>query len=324
MFKLSDIKKIDTKKINPHAQEAQARAEKICKEAGIQLPHFDSYNMTSAFFYPDAPLERLVAVIIIMNFLFYIDDVYERHVLREIDEKRHLREILENCVQIMSSGDKPHDTHELYDTSLAIHQIVAPLTNKKWLQRFTTSMQEHLNSSTYTLGEDFISQNDDAIGAYITFRELDSAIFPAMYLIEFANDFYLPDRINSHPYILNMEKFNANVFGLMNDIFSYQKEVIQYNSRFNLVALLEDYRGLSFSESVHEAVKIVNQNTEFFLEQEQQVPDFGNKEYQDMTIRYIKGLRDQINAAWYWQITTDRYRSVNSPHPELRIPAPTI
>lgn len=317
---ISDLKLVNAKRVNPRADEAEAIAEKLCRDAGIHLSTFDGYHTMSAYLFPDATVERLVASILITDFLYYVDDMYERHArkVRDNDEDMRLRQVFDRCIQIMLYGDMPEDSHELYDASLMIHNYVLPLTTIEWFKRFINVTSQHLKSTTYTL-KDIIEEGKDPIEAYIALRELDGGMRPTMHLIEIANDCHLPDEVKYHPYIRSVEEPTANVGGLMNDIISYGNEVIKYGSRFNLVALLEDYRNLTFEEAVSEAVRIVNYNTDLFLERSQQIPDFGDEETNKLVARYVDSLLDEINAAWHWQLSTDRYRSPNSPYPEFRV-----
>jgi hypothetical protein len=317
---LSDILLIDGKRTNPHAQEAQQKAKEYCKEAGIYLDNFDGYNSMCAFLYPDATAERLTAVIIIMNFLYYVDEVYERHARQQTDrtEDLYLREVFDNCTRIMLYGIQPTSEHELYKACSLIHKVVIPLSNVEWLQQFIFVTLQHLKATTYTLEDILKTKGGDPIQQYMDLRVLDCGMRPTMRLIEFANDFYLPEEIKAHSFIHSVEEPTGNIAGLMNDLFSYEKEVIAFGSRFNLVALLEDYRGLNFEGAVDQAVEIVNRFTRDFLECEKAIPDFGSDEVNKMVQQYVQALHDQINATWQWQISTDRYRSRQSPFPELR------
>ena len=317
---LADIKEIDNPRINPRAEESQVIAKKICQEAGIHLDTFDSYNTMSAYLYPEASVERLVGIIVIMNFLYYVDDVYERHARTEGDhsQEAYLHQVFDNCARIMLTGKMPEHIHTLYESCLATYKIVRPLTNAEWLGEFIIKTLQHLKSTTdgvYEIADD----TENIVENYIKLRGFDSGMYPAIHLIEFANNFYLPPEIRDHPYIREMEDATANVGGLMNDIFSYEKEVIQYNSQFNLIAMFEHYHNLSFKDAVHESVMVVNRNTDNFLERERNIPDFGDDERNLIAARYVRGLRYQINATWHWQKATDRYYSTNSPHPELRL-----
>ena len=318
---LADIKEIDTPRINPRAEESQAIAKKICKEAGIHLETFDSYNTMSAYLYPDASVERLVGIIVIMNFLYYVDDVYERHARTDGDhsQEAYLHQVFDNCARIMLTGKMPDHIHTLYESCLATHKIVMPLTNPEWLGEFIFKTLQHLKSTTNGVDDISNESEDELVENYIKLRGFDSGMYPAIHLIEFANSFYLLPEVKNHPYIREMEDATANVGGLMNDIFSYEKEVIQYNSKFNLIAMFEQYHKLSFEDAVHESVKIVNRNTDRFIERARNIPDFGDDELNLLAARYVRGLHYQINATWHWQKATDRYYSTTSPHPELRL-----
>lgn len=317
---LSDVYLIGPKTTNLFAKQAEATAREKSQAAGIYIDTFEGYNNMCSFLFPEASQERLVALIMVMNFLYYVDEVYERHARQEPDpeEDKALRYIFSKCIQIMVTGEMPNEDHPLYRGSLAIHNEMVPLTNAEWLQRFLNVIVEHLKSTTYTLEDILHIQGGDPIEQYIALRELDGGMRPTMRMIEFANDFYLPDEIKTHPFIRRIEEPVASIGGLMNDIFSYEKEVIAYGSRFNLIALYEDHYDCSFAEAVHETVAVVNRYTADFLKLEKSIPEWPDEATNTLVRNYVRGLRHQVNATWYWQVSTDRYRSSTSPFPELR------
>ena len=139
-----------------------------------------------------------------------------------------------------------------------------------------------------------------------------------------ANNLYLPEEVANHPFVKKMEDAVANIGGLMNDIFSYEKEVIQFNSAFNLIAVFERYEKLSFTDALHESIKVVNDNIQTFLDGEANPHDFGDERLNKMVCDYVRHLRYQINATWHWQKDTDRYYSTTSPLPELRLPTEEV
>src|SRR5437763_14561204 len=103
----------------------------------------------------------------------------------------------------------------------------------------------------------------------------------------------------------------------MNDIFSYYKEIVIEQSRFNLVNLIQENTGVGLKEAVEEAIARVNACTIEFLELETRIPYWSDKI--NFTVKkYIEALKRQLSACWYWQIHTSRYRSPCSPFRELR------
>ncbi|MEQ8675005.1 MAG: terpene synthase family protein [Aggregatilineales bacterium] len=322
-FTLSDIHKIAPKLVNPHAKEAEQTAKRLCAELGIHLDDkFDGYNTMSAYLYPTASKERLIAIIMMMNMLYFIDEVYDRHARDEVDaqEDLYLRRVFDNCVPILLRGEMPaNDDHVLYQPCLVIYNIVSPLVSENWMKRLVFSMLQHLKSTTYTLDDILQTKGGDPIEQYIMLRELDCGMRPAIDMAELALGIYLPDEVKQSDYIESIEYPTALIGGLMNDIFSYEKEVVFCDSRFNLVAILQDYRYLSFDEAVHESVCIVNKYTDDYLERAANIPDFGSPEMNRMVELFVEGMGHQINATWYWQLSTDRYCSPTSPFPELRL-----
>ena len=318
---ISDLLVINPQRRNPHAKEAEVISKDYGQRLGIHLDNFDGYNSMSAFLYPRASLERLVAIISIMNLLYYVDEAFERHARLEEDpqENDYLRKVFESSVPILLYGQAPSTDNKIHHGCKLIHDLVAPLTTIDWLKRFVKAISEHLVSTTYTLDDVVESDADDALKKYIGLRRLDCGMNPTMLMIELAYGFYLPDSVRVHPFIQQVEAATANIAGLMNDLFSYEKEVIEYGSRFNLVAVLMDYKQLSFADAVAESVGIVNQNTYDFLRLRNEIPSWGDKAIDDMVCRYVDALEDQISATWHWQQTTDRYHSMTSPFPELRI-----
>ncbi|QPC82662.1 hypothetical protein G4Y79_23735 [Phototrophicus methaneseepsis] len=321
LMSLSDVCKIGPKAVNPHADEAQARSKQICEQAGIYIPSFENYTTMSGYLYPEASMERLVVLITVTNMLYYADEVYERHARQDPDpaEDARLRALFEQTIEGIITGEVPHEDEPLYRGALAIHKAMTPLTHISWVKKLIPALVEHLNSTTYKLEDILQKEGGDPLERYIALRELDGGMRPTIRMIEFANDFYLTDELRSHPFIQSIEAPTVSVGGLLNDIFSYEKEVLAYDSRFNLVAVFEDYYDLPFEHAVHKAVEVVNNHIAAFLALEQSIPVWEDPKTNEIVRRYVKGLRDQIKAAWYWQLSTDRYRSKTSPFPELRM-----
>ena len=99
--------------------------------------------------------------------------------------------------------------------------------------------------------------------------------------------------------------------------FSFHKEVVRERDCFNLINMIMEHKSLGFENALHEAVKIVNTSTRRFVDLERQW--LQQNHATDAVVReYIEGLKDIMAAAWHWQISTNRYRSPDSPFPELR------
>lgn len=316
LLTLSDLLVIAPTQINPDAEEAERIIEAYCRELGIWLPHFQEYTTMSSYLFPRTSVERLVAIDIFTNLLYFIDDVFDRNKPSKVSEIE-IRKVFENCIRAMQYGVVPQDKHMLYPTCLELHRQFAALNSQAWIDRMAESLLQHFKATTYSI-DDILKLSGDAVTQYIAIRELDSGMRPTMNLIELAYGIYLPEEVLNHEVMRRLTLRTARVGGLMNDIFSYEKEVLALNSRFNLITVLMESQQLSFDEAVHVAVGMLNEFVLGFLEMEKELPTWEDAKIDRMVRQYVEGLKDQIIATWHWQMSTNRYRSPNSPFPELR------
>jgi hypothetical protein len=278
----------------------------------------------TAFMFPSTSVERLVATNLWLDYLWYIDDSYDRNTAHEYSEKElEIRRVYEMSVRIICDGASPAFEHVLFPVSQAIHAQFKRLAyHPDWLgKRFKFYLLHHLKAATYT-SQDILSDGKVDVQKYMELREVDSGMYAAIMLIELAFNIYLPDDVLNHPYIQKMIRLCARICTFSNDLFSYEKEVIKLKSDFNLLKVLMDARDYSFDEAVHESIRIVNELSEEFLREESTMPDFGSAEVNRMATLYVQGLKDHSVSAYHWQMSTNRYRSPHSPFPELRLMLP--
>lgn len=319
LMTLSDLKIIGPKRLNPHAAEAERIAEAYCRDLGIWLPNFQEYTTMPGYLHPDADRECLITIIMIDNFLYYIDDLFTSSRSNPDEEDDvEMQKIYRNFIPILKYGQMPEEEHMLYTSCKFIRDRVIKLAPEAWLQRVTDSLVRHLTTSTLSVQAIMVNGVPD-IDRYIHLREYDSGMEPTLELLEMEMDAYLPVEVKAHPTIHELSVNTMRIGSLMNDLFSYYKEVIVNGQRFNLVQVLMESRKLSFDEAVHESILMLNNFTDTFLELEQQLPDFGDEDINHRVRLYVKGMRNAIIATYHWQMETNRYRSPDSPFPELRV-----
>jgi len=318
---LSQINVRSSAQVNPHASIAENIIEHKCRELGIWLPQLKDYTTMSAYLFPTASVQRLVTLGTYNNFLFFIDDQFDRHAKEEInhEEEIYMRKVFDNCANILLNGHIPSGSHILYDTCIDLRKQFLSHTSELWLQRLVTSNLAHLKASTHTI-EDIINSNADVVQGYINLRLLDAGMHPTIDGLEFARDIMLSDEIINSEYLRDMREIVSKIGALSNDLFSYTKEIVHTESRFNLVCVLEDYGGYSFEHAVMKSIEIVNESIDQFYAKTQQIPKWDDKQINKDVAIYVEGLRDIVIACWHWQISTNRYRSEYSPFPELRNP----
>ncbi len=315
---LSDITVIDSLKKNPHASKVEQEAERHCQSLGIHLNNLKDYNTMSAYLFPEASCERLLAITVFNNVLFYIDDQLDRNDSQTPDYE-YRQQLFSRLIHTFLTGEVGDSRNVLEVATKSVRDLILPLASKQWLMRLIANTKKHLDATTYDSGVRLAKNGNELLEYFVQIREHDSGMVPTIDLIEFANDFYLPDFVHQHPVILQAERATTSAAALMNDIFSYHREVVLQKSDFNLVAVMSRAYKSNFEEALDASIRFINQKIEDFLALEAKLPQYGDDVLDANICAYYYGLRDQINAAWHWQLYgTNRYRSPESPFEELR------
>lgn len=306
-------------RLHPQYQEIESVVEAICQSLDIKLPHYSNYQSMPYFMFPDTSVERLMALSLLSNLLYYIDDLYDRHKAQPHPEAALLPARFKRVIKIFAQGQSamPDEYHRLYDAALALHHQFLLLSNDKWFSDFVFILTSHLMATRP------LSQQEDYAGVqdYFCVREHDGGIWTSIKSIEFAGHFFLPDEICAHPHIQHMSVLCGRIATLTNDLFSYEKEVIRMGSNFNLVSVLMQTESLTFEQAVQRSIDSINEDIDQFLMACEMRPDFGSDDLNAKVDQYVQGLHDILSATWHWQMSTDRYRSATSPFVELRLSA---
>ena len=315
---LLDITVLGPVQVNPYCGQSMAATHDICLRYGVGLADMHRYTSMSSYLFPTASPERLVSIDLLNAVLFYIDDVYDRNAAGPLDGHDPLTaDVYRNCIAMFVHGRMPADKHRLYPIWQELHRRFGALSSATYLQRLTQSLSKHFQATGISNAA-FTTPGYECVRAYIEARMHDSGMYPTVLLIEFAAAMELDSAVQAHPAIAHATYLTVVVAALLNDLFSYEKEVIQLGSRFNLVDILMNTQHISFEAAVHRSVRFINRLIANFQAIESDLPVWANPELNQQARVYVNGLRDQIIAAWHWQLSTNRYRSSASPFAALR------
>lgn len=317
----SNIQITEPFKVNPYAKEAEAKVEEYARKYGIYLSGFDHYNTVFAFLFPETSLEKLVVVGNLNCLLFYIDDVatswlkpgsakFEKILVRP--------EPLEPLIELFRYGQMPKEPTQLQLAFAELRQQFIELSdqNEEWLGRLANSLERYFvktNRPAELLGD--VKTLD--LAEYIGWREDDSGMWTCIDTVEFTQGVYLPAELLENPILRQMQHDCVQIVALLNDVFSYHKEITQEGYAYNLVNIISQQRDLELKEAAKLAMSLINDIICDFYELEKELPDYGAVE-NALLAQYVQGLKYQIGTAWHWQLLTDRYRSPDSPFAELR------
>jgi len=305
---------------HPDADEFEYLTEEFTLKHDLMFAQFKGVNNMTSYMYPDAALERVTWTNKLMALLFHIDDVYADNaeskgmkggaVAPEI-----LAKIERSAVAFETGWLPPHSgglEQAFQELRLEIQDTVEP----EWMIRFSQVVRQHI---TYAINPQAFGWKPDGnvpYERYAWLREVISGMYLAIDLIEYVNDFVLLPHVVYHPTIRRLQQACSRIAAFANDLFSYEREVLQEGLRFNLLAVLQRTQNLSFPEAVQLSIEITNHETEEFFRLSNEIAIWDDTT-NALIQRYVECMKYHVSATWHWQMNTIRYRSTTSPFMEL-------
>lgn len=304
--------------IHEYAEEAEAEILRLCEMLHIRQAHIHEYNTMSAYLFPYADYDALITIGLFNNFLYYVDDVYDRHNNNGNANTKDLMATFQIAADILVNGTAVTNNHPILLATQEIHRRLVELApDKEWFYRFTHNTIEHLASSLHDVDDNIDVTGTTWFDKYNEIRDLDSGMAPTIDLIEFALGCTMDESIRNHPLINQAKICVARYCSLSNDLFSYDKEVVFYGSEFNAVVMLER-DGHHFESAVDTLIHYLNQLVDDFVDVYQGVSrEISDTLEGEAIMTYMDCLWYQIVAAYHWQFSTNRYRSHDSCFAEL-------
>jgi len=318
-IKLEKIRTLRPRRESPFAGRSEQIASQFAQTYGMYPRNFAAFNTMSRFAYPESvSVERLAAASITHNIFFFIDDVFFDRVLPAADygisdetllaPEPFLRELM-GC---FLSGQAPAGASRIHQGLADIGRRLGTFMSQRWLSLMVGAVSDYLSAAGERREVEYRGAGTD----FLNMRDLDTGGLQTCMLLEVTNDCELPDHARNDPVLAQMTWLTYRSAAWVNDIISYHKDVILEGSEFNLVYVLMK-GGRSFEEAVQEAIRLVNDQIQIFLDLETQLPSW-DAETDAIVDRYVSGLKDLMSGNTYWHLTSPRYQHPESPFTELR------
>jgi hypothetical protein len=329
MRSLADIRQLLPRQESSYAQEAEANVDDFATRWCVKPQHFSDYNTMSRFLYSHAvSTERLQAACTIHSMFFFIDDLFfdtDHFDARDFfiegvgHDLKSIRNFLFTLMHIFKTQTLPEG--EPSAIQMAFYEMgvfVAEQAPEEWFTAFADGIEDYLKAVIQReidlhLGKTVLTDVD----SFLDIRLRDTGGLHTCQLIEFTKGAFLPAEVRDHAQLKHLTWLAIAMASLVNDVFSYHKDVIVEGSDFNLIKILMDLHGLSFEEAVDHAVGLINSYADQFLQDRQYLPFWGNEGLDGVVQQYVDGLAEMMAGNLYWHGTTNRYRSPYSPFPEL-------
>ena len=184
-----------------------------------------------------------------------------------------------------------------------------------FFKKYSKGLLAHLKHSLHPT-------NYQTVEEYIESRIHFGGMYPTIGMIEFVNGVYINELLFiKYPSLQQATEDCVLIGVLSNDLISYHKEK---HSQHNLLnAYLKTNTVNNLDEAISLGLNLVNQCFESFTEHSQytrkQIETAPLTERHIINI-YLTGIEQLISASYHWQMSTNRYRSMDNIFEDLKYP----
>jgi len=294
------------------------------KTAGILLPNAEHYLTCALYLFPDAPPEKILTIARNYAVDFYLNDTMGREYRSTSEERQRLNEVRQRMLEQTDWLNADEATTAAERANLDVLAELARTSPASWFESFLSLYLKHLSVAHKSY--DCISLGYiPSIPEYIGIRADISGMPHTVSMIEYSQGNYLDwPLLQSLGLADELRELGATVSligALMNDLFSFEKEVIDNRSDSNLVAIivLNNFR-MELREAISVATTIVRSLLAEYARIVGSVEEkIGQAPGGD---RYLDGIRKCVQTCWLWQVETKRYKRGRSIWKETSLSSP--
>lgn len=313
-------------RLNPHLERARAHTRQWAVEMDmIDVPQegrviwsaedleAHDYALLCAYTHPDASAEDLDLVTDWYVWVFYFDDhfleLYKR--TRDLGNAQSYLDRLRLFMPV--SGDIVDEPTNPVEKGLAdLWRRTVPRRSADWRRRFIESTKNLLDESLWELSNINAERLSNPIEYIEMRRKVGGAPWSAN-LIEHVADAEVPAVIaGTRPMEVLRDCFSDAVH-LRNDIFSYEREVLDEGELSNGILVLEKFLDISTQEAAEAVNDLLTSRLHQFehtaltevppLFAEHGVDPLGQAD----VLAYVKGLQDWQSGGHEWHLRSSRY-----------------
>jgi germacradienol/geosmin synthase len=330
-------------RLNPNLASARAHTRAWARQVGIlDTPREDrtpqiwteadldahDYGLLCAYTHPDCPATELDLITDWYVWVFYFDDhfldVYKRP--RDPAGGRAYLERLPLFMPIDLEQTPPEPSNPVERGLLDLWWRTVPTKTVEWRRRFFASTKALLDESDWELRNIDADRVANPI-EYIEMRRKVGGAPWSAHLVEHANFVEVPDRVwDSRPMRVLKETF-ADAVHLRNDIFSYEREILDEGELSNCILVLERFFGIGPQAAAEMTNEILTSRLyQFENTALTEVPILIGEnaldplEIQSITL-YVKGLQDWQAGGHEWHMQSSRYMNKRASDP---VPSPPV
>ena len=321
------------KKFTPHPQSDQLKgiAQVFGENYGIWLANAKHHITCALFLYPTAHFERMLTMMKNLIIDFYLNDVMGRDTFKFLthEQQETSRKMLQGMAGLNDALYLSSYACPLELANADVLREFRDTSSKEWFRKFLRLYCHHINIT-------HLDRNADALGhipgiyEYVENRCHLAGMHHIVLWIEYSDGQFLEwDLLKTTNIAQRLKRLHwvTAAFGaLSNDLFSFEKEVVDNNSDSNLVMIIVlNHPGLSLKEAILRASGMVRglliELLALMGSIKQQIEKIADV-YPALALRlnvHLNGIVRCVQASWMWQVYTKRYKRPQSIWEETRL-----
>jgi Terpene synthase family 2, C-terminal metal binding len=305
--------------------EAEQIAEEWAKSYGVWVPvHSQKSSTMGVYLHPESrDKDSLIVILKIYLLMFYIDDTISNELQKDLTLEQRavglkmMGELMNMLRNHPNPDSVPASQFGSVEAMRSILKDLQRIGDPDWYTRFANFMFDYANDTAtdqnrVARGEDidmdsFIELRNDICGMLVTGWCIDMTMGFNAVKHQLSED--VQKRCARVSYLCTV------IGGLVNEFFSFEKEVIQYRDEFHIIHVMMYQYGIGFEEAIDRAFDYVNDLCNEFLGIYQSLMRDARSmpmPQREIVETYARYNMSGVVASWYWELDTDRYEYENS------------
>jgi hypothetical protein len=308
----------------PQSERLIGIAEQFGRNHGVWQGQTRYYINCAALLYPNATADRMLTIMKNLTLGFYLNDVMGRDVFRFLSPEEQLaaEKMICDMARLDADLELPAGASAIEEANAIVLREFRVQSTKEWFSRFQRLYTHHIDI-THRDGNTLAQGRVPDVFEYIERRCHTAGMNHIVLWVEFSDGQFLEwAQLREVALAQKMERLHwlTAAFGaLSNDLFSFEKEVVDSDSDSNLVAIIAlNNPRISLKEAIYQASEIVrNHVLELMsllevLKGEMRKLDQTNPVLVSRLTAHLRGIVRFVQASWLWQLHAGRYKRVLS------------
>jgi hypothetical protein len=317
----------------PQSKELIAIAEQFGRNFGVWQEHTRYYINCAALLYPNATADRMLTIMKNLTLGFYLNDVMGRDVFQflSLQEQLAAEKMIRDMATLPENLEPPPGANTIEEANALVLHEFRDQSTSEWFSKFQRLYTHHIDI-THRDGNTQAQGRIPDVFEYIERRCHTAGMNHIVLWVEFSDGQFLEwNQLKKAKLAQKMERLHwlTAAFGaLSNDLFSFEKEVIDSDSDSNLVAIIAlNNSRIPLKEAIYRASEIVRtQVLELIsllatLKLELQQLEQTNPALAARLTAHLRGIVRFVQASWLWQLHAGRYKRTISIWAETTLPS---